>query len=377
MLKLTNNDITLEKSADNKIDAIKSIAQQLTNNGLVAEQYVQGMLNREAQNSTFLGNGIAIPHGTVDTRDLVLKTGVAVHHFPEGVEWGDGHIAYVAIGIAAKSDEHLSILKQLTKVLSADGVEAKLKSAKNKQDIIQLLNGDVQFEADFNSELIHLNFPAEDMLQMVAVGAGLLKNGHLVGNPCVAELITKQATHLGEGVWLTSSNVAVNRTAMSIVTTNNTFLNDDVAVKALITLAVCNDTHQGFLKTITNLIVEQNQAKLLTASKQQLVEMFDANNAETIQQEVGDSAIFKINNTHGLHARPSAMLVSVAKQFKSSIKVSVVAEEAKFVNAKSLMKVVGLGVKHGDSLKFIVEGEDSQAALESIGEAIASGLSEG
>ncbi len=51
------------------------------------------MLAREQQTSTFLGNGIAIPHGTTDTRDQVLKTGVKVYQFPQGVLWGEGQVA--------------------------------------------------------------------------------------------------------------------------------------------------------------------------------------------------------------------------------------------------------------------------------------------
>ncbi|BBC42275.1 multiphosphoryl transfer protein [Photobacterium damselae subsp. piscicida] len=88
MLSLTNNDIALEKAATNKTDAIRAIAADLTDAGLVEAGYVEGMLAREAQNSTFLGNGIAIPHGTTDTRELVKQTGVKVHHFPYGVDWG-------------------------------------------------------------------------------------------------------------------------------------------------------------------------------------------------------------------------------------------------------------------------------------------------
>ncbi|MFP1591653.1 PTS sugar transporter subunit IIA [Escherichia coli] len=55
-------------------------------------------------------------------RDQVLKTGVQVFQFPEGVTWGDGQVAYVAIGIAASSDEHLGLLRELTHVLSDDSV---------------------------------------------------------------------------------------------------------------------------------------------------------------------------------------------------------------------------------------------------------------
>ena len=85
--------------------------------------------------STFLGNGIAIPHGTTDTRDQVLKTGVKVYQFPQGVVWGEGQVAYVAIGIAASSDEHLGLLRQLTHVLSDDAVAEQLKSATTAEEL--------------------------------------------------------------------------------------------------------------------------------------------------------------------------------------------------------------------------------------------------
>lgn len=92
------------------------------------------MLAREQQTSTFLGNGIAIPHGTTDTRDQVLKTGVQVYQFRR-VSPGEGQTAYVAIGIAASSDEHLGLLRQLTHVLSLiDAVAEQLKTATTAED---------------------------------------------------------------------------------------------------------------------------------------------------------------------------------------------------------------------------------------------------
>ena len=376
MLTLTNNDITLQQSAADKATAIKAIAKQLTDNGLVAEQYVKGMLNREKQNSTFLGNGIAIPHGTTDTRDLVNKTGVAVHHFPEGVSWGDGNIVYIAIGIAAKSDEHLGILKQLTKVLSADGVEDKLKKAQTKEDIIKLLNGDVQFEADFSPALIQLNFPATDMIQMSAVAGGLLKNSGNVENQFVAELVTKEPTHLGSGLWLVSGDKGVKRSAMSILTTSDTCVFNGLPVKGLIAIAACNGTHSSLLSTISQLVFDQQQTQILTLTSPELVDLFAVSTPQTVVDS-DNLATFKIHNTHGLHARPSAMLVATVKKYKATIKVANIDTEHKFVDAKSLMKVIGLGVKHGDSLQFSAYGPDAQEALTAIGEAIASGLSEG
>ncbi|EHZ2901787.1 fused PTS fructose transporter subunit IIA/HPr protein [Vibrio vulnificus] len=380
MLKLTSSDITLQQSADNKLDAIKSIAAALTAKGLVEQGYVEGMLNREAQNSTFLGNGIAIPHGTTDTRDLVQNTGVAVHHFPHGVEWGDGNKVYLAIGIAAKSDEHLGILKQLTKVLSADGVEARLQQAATEQEIIALLNGEIQLEADFDAASIQLLFPASDMIQMSAVAGGLIKNSGNAGSQFVAELVTKTPTHLGKGLWLVGSNVSVTRTAVSFVTTANDCEYQGTPVKGLLAFGACNNAHQAILANLTQLVYQGKQETLLSANAEQVIAMLSGESVANASLEPATSdntAVFKIKNAHGLHARPGAMLVAEAKKFESTIKVANLDGDRSVVNAKSLMKVIALGVKHGHQLQFTAEGPDASQALEAIGAAIASGLGEG
>ncbi|MDK2615041.1 fused PTS fructose transporter subunit IIA/HPr protein [Vibrio vulnificus] len=381
MLKLTSSDITLQQSADNKLDAIKSIAAALTAKGLVEQGYVDGMLNREAQNSTFLGNGIAIPHGTTDTRDLVQNTGVAVHHFPHGVEWGDGNKVYLAIGIAAKSDEHLGILKQLTKVLSADGVEARLQQATTEQEIIALLNGEVQLEADFDAASIQLLFPASDMIQMSAVAGGLIKNSGNAGSQFVAELVTKAPTHLGKGLWLVGSDVSVTRTAVSFVTTANDCEYQGTPVKGLLAFGACNNAHQAILANLTQLVYQGKQEVLLNASAEQVIATLKGDSVTQGESQEptasANTAVFKIKNAHGLHARPGAMLVAEAKKFESTIKVANLDGDRSVVNAKSLMKVIALGVKHGHQLQFTAEGPDASQALEAIGAAIASGLGEG
>lgn len=377
MLKLNKNDITLSQSATDKFEAIKSIAQSLTDKGLVEHGYVEGMLNRENQNSTFLGNGIAIPHGTTDTRSMVKTTGVAVHHFPQGVDWGDGNTVFVAIGIAAKSDEHLGILKQLTKVLGADGVEERLRNAKNEDEIIALLHGDVQLEADFDASLIQLMFPASDMLQMSAVAGGLLKNTGCADNEFVADLVTKTPTHLGNGLWLIGSDKHVTRTGVSFVSTANDCEYEGQKVRALVAFAACNNAHQPILKTLSNIVFNNEHGKLLDASVEQILALFKGEEVTAASSEEGNTAVFKIKNSHGLHARPGAMLVAEAKKFESTIRVANLDGDGKAVNAKSLMKVIALGVKHGHQLQFTAEGPDAPQALESIGNAIASGLGEG
>ena len=148
MFQLEVQAIHTGASASDKEQAIRQVAAALTAAGNVAEGYVDGMLAREQQTTTFLGNGIAIPHGTTDTRDLVLKTGVQVYQFPQGVDWGDGQTAYVAIGIAAKSDEHLALLRADPRI-SDDSIAEQLKSA-SAEELRALLMGEKQ-AAEFSS----------------------------------------------------------------------------------------------------------------------------------------------------------------------------------------------------------------------------------
>ncbi len=379
MLQLTKQDITLNQSHQSKQEAIRSLAQQLANKGLVKDGYVQGMLNREQQNSTYLGSGIAIPHGTTDTRDQVIQTGITVQHFPSGVNWGDGNTVYLAIGIAAKSDEHLGILKQLTKVLSADGVESQLKQATSAEQIISLIKGETQLECDFDAALIQLDFPASDMVQMAAVAGGLLKNTGNCAVEFVAELVTKQPTYMGNGLWVVSSHRAVHRTAMSLVTTINSCEYNGLPVKGLIAFAACNQLHLKPLSVLNQLIFDGQQTALYTTTAQGLIDIFTGDTfgaPAKDSQESSNSAIFKIKNAHGLHARPGAMLVAEAKKFDSEIKVANLDGDGKTVNAKSLMKVIALGVKHGHQLQFTAQGADAEQALAAIGLAIESGLGE-
>jgi len=377
MLKLAKSDITVAQAASDKFEAIKNIAKSLSNAGLVEQGYVEGMLNREQQNSTFLGHGIAIPHGTTDTRTMVKTTGVAVHHFPQGVDWGDGNTVFVAIGIAAKSDEHLGILKQLTKVLGADGVEQRLRNAKNAQEIIALLNGDVQFEADFDASLIQLQFPASDMVQMSAVAGGLLKNTGCVGSEFVADIVTKTPTHLGKGLWLVGSDKQVTRTGVSFVSTANDCEFSGDKVRALVAFAACNNAHQSIVNELTKLVFNNQHHRLLDSNTEQIITLLKGEQVCSQATEKDNIAVFKIKNSHGLHARPGAMLVAEAKKFESNIRVANLDGDSQAVNAKSLMKVIALGVKHGHQLQFSAEGPDAAQALESIGKAIASGLGEG
>lgn len=371
MLELTQHDIALGKQAIDKQGAIQNIANDLVRKGLVSDGYGSGMLAREQQNSTYLGNGIAIPHGTTDTRDLVKNTGVQIHHFPTGVDWGDDNTVYLAIGIAAKSDEHLGILKQLTHVLSADGVEEALKSAASVEDVLNVLTGKNQKDLLFDASVITLGFPATDLLSLAAVCAGKLKNAGAVDQPFVADIMLKKPMHLGQGLWVNASSVAVNQTAIAFISSDSPFESEGQPVKGLLTVAAAGGEYTEILKNVSGLVFDGKVNELFAGSEDAVI------NTLTSVHQAGLTQTFKIKNAHGLHARPGAMLVSVAKKFESQIWVSNITTGGKPVNAKSLMKVIALGVKQGHELEFTADGVDAQAALDAIGEAIEAGLGEG
>ncbi|MFO6296652.1 HPr family phosphocarrier protein [Rahnella selenatireducens] len=140
-MQLCEKDIIFCDELLDKDSALIFIAARLTEAGYVTAGYLEGMRAREDQISTFLGNGIAIPHGTTETRDTVLHTGVSVVVFRQGIAWGDDNIAYVVFGIAARTNEHLDILRQLTHVLSDESVPERIVNAQTPSDILALFNG--------------------------------------------------------------------------------------------------------------------------------------------------------------------------------------------------------------------------------------------
>ncbi|SIN85051.1 fused PTS fructose transporter subunit IIA/HPr protein [Salinivibrio sp. ES.052] len=389
MLALNAQDIHMQQHAASKQEAIKAIAGELTQKGLVEAGYQDGMLAREAQTSTFLGSGIAIPHGTTDTRDQVKATGVQVFHFPNGVDWGEGNIAYVAIGIAAKSDEHLSILRQLTHVLSQDGVEAQLKTIRGAEEVVALLNGkatDPQALV-FKPEMILTGFPATDMTTLQAVAAGLLKNHHCLDSHGVSALMASSPVHLGQGHWLLGAAEGVQKTGISLVMPACSLTHQSQPVSALWCMAANNALHLPVLETLMEWKISNQLSTCTNDSPDALIAALTQGSSlpsapcepATLSDAMaidGESGLFTVTNAHGLHARPGAMLVNTAKKFSADIKVANASTQSPAVNAKSLMKVIALGVKHGHQLQFTASGTDAEEAIAALGAAIQDGLGE-
>ncbi len=214
MFNLPENNIHLAVQATNKQQAIEMVAAALERAGYVESGYLQGMLARELQTSTFLGNGIAIPHGTLETRSMVKDTGVQIFQFPQGIEWGEGNIAYVVIGIAARSDEHLTLLRQLTHVLGDEDVAAQLATLQDVKKFRAILMGESD-EVTVKSDDIHLNIDTQSLLTLIAVNVGHLQQQSAVDNQFVSEVIATPALPLGKGLWLTDSVVGNLKNALA------------------------------------------------------------------------------------------------------------------------------------------------------------------
>ena len=400
MFHLVKENIHLNEQAPNKTEAIKQIAAALTNAGYVEEGYVNGMLEREEQAATYLGIGIAIPHGTTKTRHLVKKTGVQVFCFPEGVVWGDdGEKAYLAIGIAASSDEHLELLRQLTHVLGADGVEERIKNIQSADDAIAILTGkesSQDSQISINHDCVLLDITADSLATLQALNASRLKQQNAVNASFIANVLDNKPNYLGSGVWLNDSKEGNLKNAIAISRTVSDLSQDGNPVKLLITMSATDDSVCEIIANIATLTFNQKLDQLLSANIDTLNHLLVAGgegvacdnsqaesavsqNQATTTETSGETLTrdFIVPNENGLHTRPSSVLVKLVKEFNSKVTVANLDGKGEAVSATSLMKIVALGAKKGSRLRFTAVGDDAQQALDAIGQAIESGLGEG
>ena len=375
MLELSESNIHLNANASDKQQAIEMAASALVQADNVENGYLQGMLAREQQTSTFLGNGIAIPHGTLDTRSMVKKTGVQVFQFPQGIEWDEGNIAYVVIGIAARSDEHLSLLRQLTHVLSNEDTAAKLAKITDVAEFRAILMGETIEPFEIPAANISLDVDTQSLLTLVAINAGQLQVQSAVENRFISEVINNAALPLGKGLWVTDSVVGNVKNALAFSRAKTIFSHNGKAVKGVITVAAVSDQINP---TLARLLDDDVQTTLLNGNSTEILTALlgSSSDVETKSVEGAVVGTFTIRNEHGLHARPSANLVNEVKKFTSKITVQNITRESEVVSAKSLMKIVALGVTQGHRLRFVAEGEDAKQAIEVLGKVIADGLGE-
>ena len=135
--------IDLDARADDKEAAVRACGETLVRVGAVQPAYVDAMLERERTISTYVGEGVAIPHGTLAAKEAVVRDALCYLRFAEPIDWdGDEVTVCVGIGIAARDNGHIAILGQLATILMDPPRAAALRAATSADDVIALFTPD-------------------------------------------------------------------------------------------------------------------------------------------------------------------------------------------------------------------------------------------
>ncbi|KMK50833.1 PTS system mannitol-specific transporter subunit IICBA [[Actinobacillus] muris] len=141
-LNLTPTQIFLNLTATTKEEAIQFAGEQLVKLGFAQADYIPAMFEREDQVSTYLGEGIAVPHGTIEAKDKVLKTGIVFCQYRDGVRFNEEEdgVAKLVIGIAARNNEHLQVVNAITNALDDEHTMATLLTTNDPEQVLSLLS---------------------------------------------------------------------------------------------------------------------------------------------------------------------------------------------------------------------------------------------
>jgi mannitol/fructose-specific phosphotransferase system IIA component len=130
--------VRLGCEATDKWDVVGQAGALLVEIGAVQPAYAEAMIEREKSISTYVGEGVAIPHGTDESRKFVTRTALAVLQFPDGVDW-DGNEVKVAVAIASSGTEHVAVLSALAQILMEPDQAERLRDAAKVDDVLALL----------------------------------------------------------------------------------------------------------------------------------------------------------------------------------------------------------------------------------------------
>jgi PTS system mannitol-specific IIA component len=135
------SQINLHGSATTPAEAIDEAGRMLVASGAVTDDYIAFMHDREATVSTYMGNFLAIPHGTNEGKDTISKSALSFVRYDDPIDWGGNEVRFV-VGIAGKDGGHMEVLSSIAIVFSDDDEVAKLRAAQTPDEILELL-GDV------------------------------------------------------------------------------------------------------------------------------------------------------------------------------------------------------------------------------------------
>ncbi len=138
---LKKQNIIIGCKKQSRDEAIARVGNMLVESGYVTQDYIKAMYEREDIVSTFIGNGVAIPHGVGDAKHAIKTSGIVVIQYPEGIEY-NGNTVYLVIGIAGKDNDHIKILSRIAESLSEEADAKKLWHTQDIDVIYQAFVGD-------------------------------------------------------------------------------------------------------------------------------------------------------------------------------------------------------------------------------------------
>lgn len=138
---LALDSIVLEGRAATRDAAIEEAGQLLVAEGAVPDAYVLAMHDRERSVSTYMGNGLAIPHGTDEAKRLVLRTAISYVRYPSTVTWDGERRAEFVVAVAGTGDDHLRVLSRLAKIFVDPEQVEQLRLAQTPEQVHALLDG--------------------------------------------------------------------------------------------------------------------------------------------------------------------------------------------------------------------------------------------
>ncbi|MFV5443889.1 phosphoenolpyruvate--protein phosphotransferase [Acinetobacter oleivorans] len=370
MLALEPRHIHMNQHAVDKKHALQCLVDILVKDGLVTPEYITGLINREQQSATYLGQGIAIPHGTPQSREFILETGIRLAHFPAGIIWDGENTIYLAVVIAAKSDEHLQVLQILTRALMQD-VSEQVKNATQPEQIIELLQAQ-PLSLTLHENLIQTEIESQDIEDLLWSASQILKKHNFVKCGFLSSLEPDQVIQLQDQIWSISSSKFVQQPAISIVKPRHALDVNGQKLNTLVCIAANEQLDSQRFNRLIDILFNPEQVAQLdqTQAPNEIAKIIGA---DVIPDWPHRSVV--LANAHGLHARPATHLVNLTKSFQGDIQVAV--DDGNFVSAKSLTRLLALGCKRGQTLRFIAEPEtDAVEALDKVIQAVQQGLGE-
>ncbi len=137
---LLKENIRLDLESIPKEEAIRLAGELLFESGYVEKSYIDSMLERERHLTTYVGNFLALPHGSIRGMENVLKTGIVVLQFPDGVDFGEGNVAKILIGISAKNNEHLDIISNIVDIVENASLVEDISRTDDIEEIYKLFS---------------------------------------------------------------------------------------------------------------------------------------------------------------------------------------------------------------------------------------------